>query len=366
MAPRLNDVARVAGVSPTAVSLVLRGEHGSRVSAETARRIQEAARRLNYVPNRMARGLVTRRSGMIGLWVPFHGPLLLNFFLGQLLAGVQHVAQERGFDLVLYSEPQEAGARYGSIPAQRLASSSVIDGLLLVSTRYTTPESLHGNLDRLAELGMPFVVANHWPPVSSRYSCVGIAEDERIRLALNHLVGLGHQRILLLGGDPSSVTAQKAWQAFREQARAQSVDREWYDTAGGRWYLEGGYDESRAYTAVFRKLLAGSQATAILAMSDEMAIGALRALRERGMRVPADMSVMGCDDIILASYVDPPITTLRSPAFQMGVTAAEILLAQLNGDSRPQQVMLHSELVVRASTGPYGQREESPEAPAAP
>ncbi|MEU3557204.1 LacI family DNA-binding transcriptional regulator [Streptomyces fragilis] len=327
--PTSRDVARVAGVSQASVSLVLGGKWHGRISAPTAERVREAARTLGYRPNLAARNLRTGSARTVLLVVP---SLTTHFFAG-VHTGAARVAAAHGFSIVLYPSPAGVGpARdpFASAPA-------ALDGVLASSMAAQALTVLRG--DRL-----PLVMLDSEPDATPGTATVNLDIADGVRQVADHLLGLGHRRFLHLRADvPSWTFAQRA-RALEERLAA--VPGATLRTAASSMTA----DHGRA--AVEGALSApGPRPTAVVCDDDMLAVGAYKAARRLGLRVPHDLSVTGVDDQVLAMALEPELTTVRLDAELTGERGMEALLSVIEGRA-PVTHDIPVELVVRGSTGP--------------
>jgi LacI family transcriptional regulator len=328
--PTIYEVARKAGVSTATVSRALNGS--GPLSPATRAAVDAAVRELGYRPNKVARSLVTRSTQTLALMLPD----ITNPFYPGLVAGVQEAARRRGHLVLLCTADgdPDGEAAYLDLLRERLVDGALVDGLALRGERLAAMVRAGFpivSLDReLDAPGIPLVQADH---------------HGGARLATAHLLGLGHRRIAhVTGADGLGITAARL-AGYREAL-----------TAGGvkprkRLVAAGDFTEAGGAAAVGRLLDSGERFTAVFAANDLSAVGALRALRERGLRVPRDVSVVGFDDLALCEWVAPALTTVRQPAGGIGVRATEVLLDLIaGGEAPPAPVVLPTELVERAST----------------
>ncbi len=350
----LKEVAERVGLSPATVSVVLNGSPvADAIPAETQERVFAAARELKYRPNLLARSLRGQRSFLIGVLVPE----ISEGYASGVMSGLEDRLIEEGYFYLIASHRSRSDLleEYLEHLQDRL-----VEGLILIATHLEAPPQLptvvvsgHRRLD-----GVTNVIINH---------------DQAVRLALGHLVELGHERIAFFRGAHGNIDADDRWRAVVETSKALGLEirPELAPQLVGRSYgpvfsPEEGYQEGYAYG---QKLLAagsngrsgrGSGAaparpgfTALFAFNDVSAIGAMRAFLDAGLRVPEDVSVIGFDDILGAAFQNPSLTTIRQPLEEMGSMASEILLRRLaGGNSQPDFVTVEPELVVRASTAP--------------
>jgi DNA-binding LacI/PurR family transcriptional regulator len=338
----IRDVARLAGVSPATVSQALNGR--GRVHARTRERVTEAATQLRYAPNLSGRRLARRRAECIAVLQGRNMTTVFSdSFYRVVLGGVADVTHARGYSLVL-TPPPTAGARDADLA--RALGHGAVDGALVVG-------ALDAELLRaLRHRGLPLVLVDNYLP-GADLPVVVPDYQAGARVATEHLIRLGHRRIALLGAAVSYPFGAQTLEGYTEALAGGAVLQ---DPALVR-RTEIGVE---AATAATRSLLAlTAPPTALFAVTDAMAIGALRAARERGVRVPAELAVVGMDDIEMSAYTDPPLTTVRIAQDAMGRLAAEWLIGLVEGDApRRAAPPVPAELIVRGTCGggPPGHR----------
>jgi DNA-binding LacI/PurR family transcriptional regulator len=329
------DVARHAGVSKGAVSFALNGREG--VSSETRARILESARALGWQPSHRARALSVSRSFAVGL-VLARAPELLGAdpFFPSFIAGVETVLATAGYSLMLQVVPAPAAEADGY---RRLAAEGRVDGVLVCDLR--TNDS---RIALLAELGLTAVTLNR-PDVPSPFPAVCFDDQAGVRSVVRHLAELGHTRIGHISGPVEfmhSVSRRDAWSGALAEAglkRGPLVASD-FTAAGGA-------------AATVRMLKLKDPPTAIVYANDVMAIAGIGAARNRGLRVPDDLSLAGFDGTELASHIHPPLTTISTDPLRWGQAAATTLLALINGAGALPDVHLEpGQVELRDSTGP--------------
>jgi DNA-binding LacI/PurR family transcriptional regulator len=328
------DIAKKANVSPSTVSRALQ-DH-PRIGAETKARIQTLAKEMGYVPSAVARGLKTSRSNVLGVIVH----RIEDPFLTELLRGIEDTLHGSGYSLFLAASQKDPEREREVVQAM---SERRVDGVILSSSRFSL-KSLH----QLDHYGIPSVLINNqakWEP--DRYS-IYHNEVYAMNQILEHVIDLGHKRIAFLGNSRGGRTTAERQQGFEE-----SLDQTGMEIAPD--YIafgETGIPEGGAQG--MRKLLKLKEMpTAVVCHNDMMAIGAIQAVHQAGLRVPEDISVTGFDNIDLAAYINPPLTTFHQPRYELGQQAANMMLRVLNGDKGSQQpdvVVLRGKLIERAST----------------
>lgn len=330
----IRDVANLAGVSPSSVSRSLRGMGG--VSATTTERIREAADSLGYSVSPAAYRLATGRTGTVAIVMPF----LTRWFFAELLGGVEQVIREAGLDLLVYHVGDtEMRQRYFSSGLLRKR----VDGVILVTLALTDPE-----VGALRALDVPVCMVG---AEVEGFSSVTINDVESASVAVRHLVNLGHERIGIISGDPTEpmhftvpLKRRAGYQAAL-QAAGLTVAPEL--EAHGPFTVGGG--EEATVELLGRRHLP----TAIFAESDEMAFGALRALKRVGLRVPEDMSVIGFDDHPMAEYFE--LTTMAQDVRAQGHDIAQQLVSSVLAPQEANPLKLHAptQLVVRNTTAAF-------------
>ena len=322
--PTSRDVAQAAGVSQAAVSLVLGDKWRGRVSEPTAERVREAARDLGYRPNLAARNLRLGRTRTVLLVVP---ALTTEFFAG-VYTGAARVAAEHGFGVVLYPSPEGIGPARDPFGSARAA----LDGVIASSMAADALSAIRGDQ-------LPLVMLDSDPAGSHGAATVNLDIADGVRQVADHLLELGHRRFLHLAADIPSWT-------FEVRARELAARVGAVRTALAPISVEG------ALAAVEAALgEPGPRPTAVICDDDKLAVGAYKAARRLGLRIPEDLSITGFDDLGLATAIDPELTTIRLDAELFGERGMRALLAVLDGRT-PTPGDIPVELVVRGSTAP--------------
>ncbi len=335
--PTQRQIAEEVGVSRTTVSLVLNDVPDARISPETRQRVVEAARRLNYHPDAAARTLVSGRTQTIGFVLcQSHERVFADAFLPEVLRGVGDAVQESGFHVIVHSvEDVTAPDAYVGLVREKQTDGIILSG----------PRSDDRQLARLKAEGFPVVLLGQLS--DSDFPFVDVDNVGAAKQAVNHLLALGHRRIGMITNAPLAYTAARdRLTGYRRALEAAGVA---YERALVRY---GDFREESGFRAMDQLFGLAEPPTAVFVASDLVAFGALVAIKERGLRVPDDMSLVGFDDVRLANYVDPPLTTVRLPAYELGYRAAVLLTQLIDGEMvEKAEVLLQAELVVRQSCG---------------
>jgi DNA-binding LacI/PurR family transcriptional regulator len=328
--PSIKDIARLARVSHPTVSRAL--QNSPLVNPQTAEKIRKIADEAGYRASAVARGLVTRRTRTIGLVVT----TVADPFASEVVCGVEQTANDHGYSVFL-ADSNADPVREKKV-VQSLAERRV-DGIIVTSSRVG---ALY--LPLLKEMMVPIVLVNDQYPGAFVHS-VMIANFEGMRAVAEHLIGLGHRRIAFIGdeiGYQSDVERLAGYQAALDAAAIAAMPE---------LVVRGNGKAEAAMDAVEKLLTLTEPPTAVCCYNDMTALGAMRQIRAHGLRVPDDISVAGFDDLFFASYLQPPLTTVRQPMRRMGKLAMESLFALMSGAESVTQIKVDAELVVRESTG---------------
>ena len=332
-APTLRDVAQLAGVHPATASRALNPQTRPLVNADTARKVLRAAESIGYQPNPIARSLKTARTSTVGLVIPD----LTNPLFPPIVRGIEDVLAPAGFSAWIVNTDNDLAREETQVESLR---SRQVEGLIIATARRD-----HPLLDRLHRLGVRMVLVNRRVDGLDLPS-VTADDDAGIGMAVAHLAALGHRRIAHLAGPQSTSTGVVRARAFRHAVRDHALDD---DPA---LIVECGYwSESEGATALRRLLDSGARFTAVVAGNDLIALGCYDVFAERGMRCPADMSVVGFNEMPFLDKMNPPLTTVSIPHYEIGSEAARLLLDTIDDPERhPRSVLMSASLVVRAST----------------
>lgn len=337
------QVAERAGVSQTTVSFVLNDAPNSNISEETRQRVFEAARELNYVPDMAARTLARGRSNSVALvLIKPHEHVFVDPYIPNVMSGLNRITKSHGLRILVHQvENVHLPNQLGTI--SDLLRSGEAAGAIITGWTPEVVEQVRPLLDE----GYPLVVTDLPDEYAEGIPCVAIDHMAGVRVIANHLISLGHQRIgCITYGPLSDIQVQKRLQVYRE------VLREAHLPVDGELQRLGAFDPDSGYEAALSLLDISQPPTAIFCMNDLMALGAIAAIHERGLRIPEDIAVVGYDDMRFAPYTVPALTTMHAPETELGERAGELLIELMNKRSRKhKQQVLKPELIIRNSCG---------------
>jgi LacI family transcriptional regulator len=325
----IRDVARAAGVSIATVSRVFNGSN--RVSDAARRRVQSAAVRLDYLPNVAARSLTTSRTHALGVLLPD----LYGEFFSDVIRGIDHAARRGKYQILLASSHADAHDLLAAARSMR----GRIDGLVAMASDRDSAAAI-------AQVARYFsvVILNPRARVDG-CSSVSIANLQGARALVEHLIGLGHRRVGIIQGPAGNGDAEQRRRGYRQALRGAGIPHD------PSLEFRGDFTEASGHAAAQEILRCTPRPTAIFAANDYMAIGALSALREAGVDVPGEMAVTGFDDIAMARYLSPPLTTVCVDAFELGERAIEVWMQRAADPSHRRHEVLPATVVVRSSCG---------------
>lgn len=330
-----HDVARVAGVSRTTVSLVLNNVPGVRISEETRQRVFEAANQLNYHPDITGRKLVTGKSFTLGL-VLRQNPeqVYSDGFLLRVILGVEQAAEQAGFRVLL--KPMIPGTLngYGG-----LIHENHVDGIILSGPRQDDQEIVN-----LHQHGFPVMLMGQLPNCGIPFVDVDAVNGAKI--ATRHLIELGHMRIgTITNASLNYTSAEQRLLGYKQALTEADINLD------DSLVVVGDYTPSSGYQAMEKLLTCSPRPSAVFVASDVVAMGAVQAVKRSRLTIPDDIAIVSMDDIPLAAYYDPPLSTIRLPAYGLGWAAAERLSRLVRGDTLDQDgIYLETELIVRESS----------------
>jgi len=333
----LKKVAEAAGVSHTTVSLVINNAAGSRVSQKTRERVLDAVRKLDYNPNLTAKRLASGKTNSIGLYTPFEIPIFRNYTFMEMITGIQDVLSEKGFDLVLFSGGKKL---YRNRPVNQIVKQNTVDGLIIFNTRYTSQNFVNNYIKSLDQLNFNYVILNYyWGKAKTNY--VGIDYEQDAFNAVKFLMDLGHRKVALIVGTREATVNTRIINSYKKALSDNGIhiDDDMVEF--------GDYDFQLTYEKTLKIIKNIPSVTSFLVGGFEMAPACLKAVKDSGLKVPEDISIICYIDNEIMPLLDPSITAIKWPYYDMGKKAAMLLL---ENDNNKKQYIFETELMIRGST----------------
>lgn len=336
MAFTIKDVATLAEVSKTTVSRVM--NNSSSVKPETKARVLGAVRELGYTPNSIARALRIKKSDVVAVIIPrgieyvFSDP-----FFPELIKGISTVLNLHNLNLHLDMSNSRTEQReiYSN-----LLKSKRVDGVILVCPRFDDKQYIL----KLRRASLPCVLIGRFPLEKANY--VGHNGKKGACSAVEHLIGLGHKQIGFISGSLDLIGGVDRFEGYKIALERHSLEYDSELVTKGNWTREGGYE------AMWELLNREEVPTAVFTANDQMAVGAIKATKEKGLKIPKDIAIVGFGDTQLASCIEPSLTVVKDPTYKEGATAAEMLIKLINDEEVKQpQVILETQLIIRESCG---------------
>ena len=330
----IKDIAKESGFSLSTVSLVLNNH--PRISQATREKVMAVVKKYNFYPNSAARGLASKSSKTLSVVIPNLTRVFSDIYLGEIISGIYERASSQGYKILL----DIATAQFiSSQEYSKLLASRRADGMLFIAS------DIHADyLNVFEDSPYKFLLVNHLFP-GKKLNYVSVDYAASARLAAEHLLGLGHRHIGLIAGTNTYTGLQFRDEFLRtcKNWPAGAAHVTWVD-GGEEWSQRGGYAATAKLMSQMPNL------TAIMAANDRMALGAMRWMADHHREVPEDISVMGVDDIQIAAFVNPGLSTIRHDLYQVGIEACNRLVQLINGEITECSDLLPTSLVVRGST----------------
>ncbi|MDI6642259.1 MAG: LacI family DNA-binding transcriptional regulator [Elusimicrobiota bacterium] len=327
------DVAARGKVSVATVSRVI--NNSSKVKAKTRQKVLSIIKKLNYKPNPLARGLIKQKTNNIGLFVPPSPYFFSAYYFREIIRGISEVLMTTQYELII-RQPRHFDTYLG-YPSNLSLSS--VDGVVLISP--TRDDRLVKRLEAFRE--KPAVIINARSSILNYVDLDNVTAAEK---AVEHLINSGCKKIFFINGIDTNLNSQHRLEGYQLALAKNKIP---FDPS---LVLCADFDQTKAYYLMKEFLSSDSSVDAVFCANDLMAIGAICAIKEKGLRIPEDIQVVGFDDIDLAVYFDPPLTTVRQPLFEMGKKAIELLLVQIeNKIEKQEKAIFTGELIIRKSCG---------------
>jgi len=334
--PTIKDIARLARVSHTTVSRALNDR--PRVSRKTRERIRAIAKKLNYQPNVAARSLKIRRTRTLGLVIT----TIINPFYPELAQGIENTAREMGYNIILCSTNYDISLERQHIDVLRGKGA---DGIIFTSTHMHDP-----NVEGLINEKFPIILVNrriYDESVANRVDYVVVDNVRGGFIAIEHLVRMGHRRIGIISGLPQSSASVERLQGVKKALAENGLEFEPDLVFEGDFLKASGMSAARKFSSMTRR------PTAVFAVNDYMALGAMEGFIEEGFRIPHDIALIGFNDIEISRMRNIELTTIGQKTYEMGSIAVRALVEKIEGEAQGlvKQIILEPELLVRKSCG---------------
>lgn len=327
----IKDIADLAGVSKTTVSKVLNNKD-DKISNITRQKILDIVKEKNYIPNKMAQSLVTKKTKTIGIIIPD----IRNPFFTDIVRGAEDKAVKEGYNIILCNTDENVDKE---IKAFNTLVEKMVDGIIFAPSSKIDLNSKEYNLST-----KPIVLVDKKLDIKNLKGIVSLDNEEGTHLEMNHLVEMNHKRILYLSGPLKNEIARDRLKGYKKALKEANIEYDENLVIQGEYSLDWGYE--------IIKSLKNINFTAICAANDLIAIGAIKALKERNIQIPKDISIVGFDDIQTSSIIEPQLTTIKQNSYNMGYESANILIKNLEEKevSNIEKMIFKPELIIRSST----------------
>ena len=329
----LKNIAQAAGLSTTTVSLVL-NDKPHHISKKKCQLVKDLAIKMNYRPNRLAVGLIKKQSKNIGLIVPD----ISNAFFAEMTKGVEDIVRSNKYNLLLCNSN---GRNNLELECINMLADSSVDGLIITMSPESFGAKEQLSLNALKSLGLHAVIVDSFNEIN-QFSTVSIDNFQAACSAVEYLISLGHKRIACITGPIGPKTTENRLNGYKYSLKKHNISYNEAMVFHGDYHYQSGYDAVA--------VLLANKPTAIFCLNDQMAYGAVKALKKQGLRVPDDISVIGFDNIFFSQMVEVPLSTVSQPIYKLGEKAAQILITELTTKQKTQHLVLEHTLKIRQST----------------
>lgn len=330
----IKDIAEALGISKSTVSRALADRFD--VKPETRKAVMEMAEKMKYKPNLNALNLQKKRSGIIGVIVPE----FVNSFFPHIIMAIQNVFEEKGFNVLITQSNESAEVELKNL---KLLESSMVEGII-ISVAHNNANADYYR--QLIDSGMPLVFFNR---VCDEIDCTKVIIDDfkMSFLAVEHLIISGKRRIMHFKGPNDIISTKEREKGYRHALQKYGIE---YDN---RMIVNGGLTRNEGYTAMTQCLEGGIIPDALFAFNDQLAIGALKAIKQKGYKIPQDIAVFGFSESQSAQLTEPPLSSVAQPLSEIGSSAARLLLEKIeNPETKDKSVILPAKLNIRGSSDP--------------
>lgn len=327
----IKDIADIAGVSKTTVSKVLNNKD-QKISEATRQKILNIVKEKNYIPNKMAQSLVTKKTKTIGLIIPD----IRNPFFTDIARGAEDKAVREGYNIILCNTDENIEKE---TRAFNTLTEKMVDGIIFAPSSKTEFNSSEYKIS-----SKPIVLVDKELNIENLKGVVSLDNEDGTYLEIKHLVGIGHKNILYLSGPLKSEISKNRLKGYKKALKESNIKFNEDLVIQGEYSFEWGYEVVKNLDKI--------NFTAICAANDLIAIGAIKALKERGIKIPQDISVVGFDDIQTANIIEPQLTTIKQNSYNMGYESASILINNLENNeiNNIEKMIFKPELIIRSST----------------
>lgn len=338
----LQDVADHLGVSKMTVSLYIRDPDTNRVSEELKRRIHQAIGELRYRPPLQSQFSARSGARIVAILIPFNLPLFKYEQVNDILNGVQEELFARDYSFIFLHVGEDRGTPV--LDKQILLKCRSFDGVILFGTRYSREDSMAASLGTLRENGIPYALVN-MPELPILANQV-VVENTDLCNPFEYLISLGHRKIVFVGGYPDSPQTSRAVAEYRATLRTHGIE------VSENFILDGGYERLASYKALEGLLREGRRFSAVYGHSMQMTAGVYGALRDRGVRIPQDVSVIGYGDPYYTELLEPALTTVHPPFEECGRRSVRLLFETIAKGGTERKAFLQNQLIIRKSATP--------------
>lgn len=329
------EIAKLANVSISSVSRVVNNQPG--VRHEIRRKIQSIIAEHDYRPNLLAQELTTKKTNVIGVIIAN-----INSYYAESIEAVYKVCQENNYSIMIAARSSSKSSVDQEVENFHLLSEKQVDGIIFFVSNVT--EKYMPVLKKITKRTPIVVIGHEFDGI--RLPCVLQDNYNGAKKAVEHLIENGHKRIAFIGGPEQGVGTESRYMAYKDALHENGLHIEDNYIRKGSFGKKSGYIEMSRLLAMVSVL-----PTALFVANDDMAIGAMKAIREKGLKIPNDISVVGFDDIEMASYLNPPLTTVRQEQYETGIQGAQMLIEAINSKKlKIKKVIMGQELIIRNST----------------
>lgn len=334
MKTTIKEIASAAGVSIATVSKVVNGKDCN-ISAATRQRVLKTINELNYVPNRIASSMVTKNTYTIGLLIPD----ITNPFFPEIARGVEDYANKAGYQVVLCNSDNDLKKESEYI---HMFQEKMVDGIIITSSASRASEEHSRNY---MKIGIPIITVDRDMKDCKTQGKILVDNTKGAFEAVSYMIGKGYKKILHLSGSMNSIPSIQRFNGYKKALKHCNIG------FNSDLYFEGTYDVDSGYKGIKEVINKKIDFDSVFCGNDLIAIGAMKAIKELGLKIPKDIGIMGFDNIYISELVTPSLSTVKQPNYNMGYKAAQLLINAIKNPSKTEgEVVLETELIIREST----------------